>query len=612
MAVVDQRLDSPVSRRSRIGLRIWRDAPQVRWALLAGALFALGAIAQLLGTSPPLWWGLYLACYAAGGWMPASAGLRALREPTLDVDLLMIVAAIVAAAIGQVFDGALLIVIFATSGALESSMTRRTADSVRALLDLAPERATRVIGTGTEVVDTSVLAVGDVVLVRPGARIGADGRVLDGTGDVDQSSITGEPLPQVKRPGDEVFAGSLNGTGALRVRVDRPAGESVVARIAVLVERAARTKARTQLFIDKVESRYSIAVVATTLLLVALPLLWGAGFTETLLRAMTFMIVASPCALVLATMPPLLSAVANAGRHGVLVKSAVVMEKLGRTTIVAFDKTGTVTEGTPGVVAVTRIGMDAAGGPEPDTDAVLALAAAAEHDSEHPIGRAVLAAAHERGLQIPLATAFRSIPGEGVVATVRDRVVRVGSPALLARSPRAGIRDTAVAAIADFESDGHTALVVLIDEVPAAVIALADRARPGAREAVAALAALTGHMPVMLTGDNPRAAARLAAEIGITDVRAGLLPEDKLDQVTALQDDGHRVLLVGDGVNDAPAMAAAHAGIAMGRRGSDLTLDTADAVIVHDDLGTLPALVVISRRAGRVVLVEDAVPGGEL
>src|SRR5271168_4192543 len=316
--------------------------PEVRWATVATVLFVFGLAAQFGGAPGWMWWALYLACYVTGGWEPALAGLQALRAKSLDVDLLMIVAAIGAATIGQVLDGGLLIVIFATSGALEAFLTQRTADSVRSLLDLAPDSATVITESGHEtVVDAATLSVGDIVVVRPGERIGGDGQVISGASDVDQATITGEPLPVTKNPGDEVFAGTLNGTGALRVRVGRSASDTVVARIVALVEQASATKARTQLFVEKVEQRYSLAMVTATLLLFLIPLTAGAAFQPTLLRAMTFMIVASPCAVVLATMPPLLASIANAGRHGVLVKSAVVMEQLSSTTRVAFDKTGT-------------------------------------------------------------------------------------------------------------------------------------------------------------------------------------------------------------------------------------------------------------------------------
>lgn len=330
--------------------------PEARWAAAATVLFLVALPLQLTGAPAWAWGPLYALSYATGGWEPGWAGLRALKEKTLDVDLLMIVAALGAAAIGQVMDGALLIVIFATSGALEALATARTADSVRGLLDLAPATATR-LGTdgGEAAVSVEELAVGDTILVRPGERIGADGRVLDGASDVDQATITGEPLPVAKEKDDEVFAGTLNGTGALRVRVERDASDSVIARIVRMVEEASETKAPTQLFIEKVEQRYSLGMVAAALAVFLVPIAFGANLTDALLRAMTFMIVASPCAVVLATMPPLLSAIANAGRHGVLVKSAVVMERLGQVDAVALDKTGTLTEGTPRVADVRSL-----------------------------------------------------------------------------------------------------------------------------------------------------------------------------------------------------------------------------------------------------------------
>ncbi|MFE9655559.1 heavy metal translocating P-type ATPase [Micromonospora sp. NPDC006431] len=588
---------APMPAPRRLVARAWA-LSEVRWAAVATGLFAAGGMAQLLGAPAPVWWALYLACYAAGGWEPALAGLRALRERTLDVDLLMIVAALGAAGIGQVFDGALLIVIFATSGALEAFATARTADSVRALLDVAPEQATRLnADSGETVVNTVDLRVGDLVRVRPGERIGADAVVVEGASEVDQATITGEPLPVAKSAGDEVFAGTLNGTGTLVARVHREAGESVIARIVALVEQASATKAKTQLFIEKVEQRYSIAVVAATLALFAIPLAFGADLQSTLLRAMTFMIVASPCAVVLATMPPLLSAIALAGRHGVLVKSAVVMEQLADTDLVAFDKTGTLTEGHPRVVDIHPIG-------DAHTDEVLRLAAGAEHASEHPIGAAVLAAAQDRGLPIPAANDFTSVPGRGVRTVVDGRRVAVGAPALLDElTPTAD--DTALTqartVAADAQAAGRTAVVVLVDGTPAGVLALADRIRADAPATVTALTRLTGARPMLLTGDNPGAAGHLAAEAGITDVHAGLLPQDKVDRVRAVQADGRRVLLVGDGVNDAPALAAANLGVAMGRGGSDLALHSADAVLVRDDLPTLPAAIALSRRARRLV-----------
>ncbi|WP_413114707.1 heavy metal translocating P-type ATPase [Streptomyces sp. CY1] len=610
-------------RRTRV-----RDLPEVRWAALATAAFLPAFPLDLAGAPAWLWGPLYAVCYAAGGWEPGLTGLRALRERALDVDLLMVVAALGAAAIGQFLDGALLIVIFAVSGALEAFATRRTADSVRGLLDLAPDTAARIPpGGGEERVAVGALRVGDTVLVRPGERLPADGTVHEGASDVQQAGITGEPLPVDKGPGDEVFAGTLNGTGALRVTVGRDASASVIARIVAMVEEASEHKAPGQLFIERVEQRYAIGVVAATLALFAVPLAFGADLTETLLRAMTFMIVASPCAVVLATMPPLLSAIATCGRHGVLVKSAAAMERLGAVTRVALDKTGTLTEES----ALVR-GIRVLPGSGLSEHQALALAAAAEWPSEHPLARAVVAAARERGLRLEPAADFASAPGRGVRAVVTGRTVQVGSPMALlggaaahVESPgdpapltggddavRTGIEDAAVrtsarddcpvgTAVAEVEHSGATAVAVLVDGRPVAVLAIAAPLRAGAAEAVAALGRLTGTPPVLLTGDNKRAAARLGEEVGIADVRAGLLPQDKVATVRGWGDAGERVLMVGDGVNDAPALAAAHTGVAMGRAGSALTLETADAVVVRDELAAVPSLVTLSRRARRLV-----------
>jgi len=344
------------------------------------------------------------------------------------------------------------------------------------------------------------------------------------------------------------------------------------------------------LFVEKIEQRYSVTVVLTTLLVFAVPLALGGVLRPTLLRAMTYMIVASPCAVVLATMPPLLSAIANAGRHGVLVKSAIVMEQLGQTTQVAFDKTGTLTQGTPHVTGVQVLA-------DLRAEEVLRLAASAEHPSEHPLGRAVVAAATGRGLALANTGDFAATPGRGVTALVEGQRVQVGSPALLtAPTPSQTVVVTTV------EAKGDTAVVVLVNGRPVGVLTLADQLRPTAAATVTALRGLTGHTPVLLTGDNALAARSLAEQAGIRDVHAALLPEDKVQRVQALRDAGQHVLVVGDGINDAPALATANLGVAMGRHGSDLTLQTADAVLVRDDLTALPALLRLSRAARRAVV----------
>lgn len=554
--------------------------PEVRWAAGALLLFLTGWGFQLAGAPPWVWWGLYMACYVTGGWDPALAGLRALREKTLDVDVLMIVAAIAAASIGQVFDGALLIVIFATSGALETIVTQRTADSVSSLLNLAPERATLVDADGVDrPVDTSRLEVGDVILIRPGELIGADGTVVDGVSEVDQQAITGESVPLVRHAGDDVLSGTVNGTGVLRVEVRRPASESVIARIVAMVEQASATKAQRQLFIEKVEQRYSVGVVVATILVFTIPyLLLSHPLEGALLRAITFMIVASPCAVVLSTMPPLLASIANAGRHGVLVKSASVMEDIGRTTVVAFDKTGTLTEGAPEVVDVSPVGEF------PSADDVLALAAGVEQYSEHPLGRAIVLAAQDRLLRVETAEDFRALPGRGVTGRVGRRTVTVAR----GESDRATV---------------GTVVSVDIDGEVVGTITLVDRIRADAASAVQALTMMTGNPTHLLTGDNEHAARHVADATGVEVIHAGLMPEDKAAIVSDMESrQNERVAVVGDGVNDAPALGRASVGVAMGRHGSDLALETADVIVVSDELGTIPSLLAISRRAHRLVV----------
>ncbi|MBO3731869.1 heavy metal translocating P-type ATPase [Glycomyces niveus] len=557
----------------------------VRWAAAALACFAAGGIAQLAAAPMWAWLPAYLACYAAGGWGPAWEGLSALRKPRFEVDLLMVIAAVAAAAIGQWFDGALLIVIFATSGALESVLTERTADSVRSLLEHAPDQAVRLANGREEPVDAAALAPGDLVLIRPGERVPADGTVVSGESEVDESTLTGEALPGRKAVGAQVLAGTVNGTGALEVRVDRASADTVLARIARQVEEASEAKSRTQLTIERVEQPYSLAVVAATLALIGVPLLAGAAFEPSLLRAMTFMIVASPCAIVLATMPPLLAAVALAGRQGVLVKSALMMERLAEVDRAAFDKTGTLTTGCPEVERLIAFDGDAA--------RLRRLAAAAEARSEHPIGRVLAGLADHTD-----ATEFQAMPGRGVRAVVDDIEVLVGHPILLNDAEDDA---RARATVGEFETAGLTVAVVIADKRPVGVIGLSDAVRPDAAQAVEALRARLGTDPSLLTGDHPAAARRVAAAVDIRDAEATLLPGDKADRLA-----GTRTLYIGDGVNDAPALAASHVGAAMGGTASDLALQSADIVLVGRRLTALPAAIDLARKARRVARVNLA------
>jgi heavy metal translocating P-type ATPase len=579
--------------RNATAVRPFFRLPEVRSALLSSALLVLSVLAPLAHVSNRVSWVLNAGCYVTAGWGPARTGLRAARQKKIDVELLMVIAALSAAGTGQAFDGALLFVIFATSRAVAAIATRRTQDSVSSLLSLTPDHAIKIMPDdgGNEEVAAASLIVGDLVLVRPGDRIAADGVVESGVSDVDQASITGEPLPVPKGPGDEVFAGTVNAVGMLHIRVTRSGTESVVARIAALVEQASATKSRAQQRLDQLEQRYSLGVVMATGTILLLPFLLGTEFKPTVLRAMAFMIVASPCALTLATMPALLAAIANAGRHGVLVKGAAVMERLSQTTTVVFDKTGTLTVGAPRLVGVTTLP-----GSGFTDDGVLRLAAAAELASEHPVAAAIIAEAAAKGLQLPDAADFRAEPGRGVCATLAGRDVAVESA-----SASGDVADRLSGEVRKFEDAGYTVLVVAVDSVPSGLLALTDRIRDDSAATVDQLTGLVDDQPLMLTGDGLVAAARTAEQVHIRDVRASLLPAQKAEAIVGLQADGKRVVYVGDGINDAPALTTADVGVAMAH-GADLALETSDVVVVSDQLAVVPALIAMSRRAHRVIV----------
>lgn len=563
--------------------------PEMRTPVAAAILLVLGVVAdQTVGGTPAVL--AYLLCYVLAGWQPTLDGLTALRERRLDVDVLTVLAAIGAAAIGQSQDGALLLVIFISSGALEDIATRRTESSVRALVDLAPEQAQLIDADGDiSTVDVASLQPGDVVRVVPGGRLPADGTVNAGRSDVDESAVTGEPLPVHRSIGDPTYAGSLNGEGVLEVRVDTAAADSALGRIQALVEEAAEARAPTQLSIERIEQRYAVGVVVVAIaLLVGLPVVFGLTFEVTLLRAMTFMVVASPCAIILSTMPALLSAVALAGRNDVLVKGGTALEKLVAVDAVVLDKTGTLTVASPEVRDV--VALDGW-----TSDEVLRLAAAAEAGSEHVLADAVAAAAAARDLSLPTAYDVTALPGMGVRADVDDAVVEVGNTQLITAAAGATPEVTAKAA------QGDTPVWVAVDGRPIGLLWIHDRLRDGVGSAVEGLREFGVKRIVLLTGDRAETAYAVGAEVGIEEVHAGLLPEEKVAHLQALQADGYTVLAVGDGLNDAPMLANADCAAAMGLRGSDLTLANADVVLRTDRIGQLPAVMALSHRAIRRV-----------
>ena len=576
-----------------------------REALFAGLTLvglALGWGATHAGWTPGAWLG-YGAAYGFGGWYGARGGLEAMRARTVDIDLLMVLAALGALAIGQPFEGALLLFLFSLSNVLQHRALGRSRRAIEALLHLRPDTAL-VLRDGAEVaVPVEEVVPGERFVLRPGSRIPLDGTVVAGASSVDEASLTGESAPADKAPGDGVFAGTINGGGSLEVRVTRTAGESALARMVRLVEEAQREKAGAQRLIDRFEQPYALGVLALTAAAFAVAVAWGEAAAPAFYRAMTLMVAASPCALVISTPASVLSAIAAGARRGILFKGGLAVEETARVRVVCFDKTGTLTEGRTRLVEVAAhpaAGLDDGG--------LLALAAAVQQRSEHHLAAATRAEAEKRGLAVSAATAFQASAGKGVAATVAGRQVAIGNPRFFEEDGAlpAGWHE-ARAAVAAMEAQGHTAVVVVEAAGESRRVlgwmGFADTLRPGAPDVVQKLRRSGIAHVVMLTGDNPAVGAAIGAQAGVDEVFAGLLPEEKVAHVRRLAAQYGPVAMIGDGVNDAPALAAATVGIAMGGAGTDVALETADVVLMADDLGQLPYALQLSRATRRTLAV---------
>ena len=570
--------------------RLWSGHGEVVTTALCAFFVAAGWVAGQAGAPRPVSVGLFLAGYLLGGYRKAIEGTVTLvKDRALDVDLLMVVAAAGAAAIGYWQDGALLIFIFALSSTLEGIASARTKKDIAALMALTPDQASVLRGTREERISAANVVLGDRVRIRPGERIPTDGLVLEGASAVNQASITGESIPVDKTVGDEVFAGTINGQGGIVVEVTRCGGDTVLARIIALVRDAEARRPPAQLFIERFERGYAKVVVLGALAATFVPWLahWWT-FRECLYRSMIFLVVASPCALAAAMMPALLSALSNGARHGILFKGSVFVELLGRIDAVAFDKTGTLTRGHPVVTNVVPA-------PGYSTDDLLAKAAAIESLTDYPLGRAVIAEARRWGLALPPARNLQTIVSVGAHAEVAGRRWHVGKASLFSRVGAALLEEQRC-----FEATGKTVIFVGDDEARG-LIALRDSIRVEARPTVAHLEALGVKHVVSLSGDNRTTAEAAASECGISEVHAQLFPEDKVRIVRELVARYGRVAMVGDGINDAPALAAASVGVAMGRIGTDVALEAADVVLTTDDISKIPYAIELGRRALRII-----------
>jgi Zn2+/Cd2+-exporting ATPase len=546
---------------------------------------------------------LYIVAYAAGGVFGVQAGWAALRELRIDVDLLMILAALGAAVVGQPFEGAMLLFLFSLSNVLQEMALQRTRRAIESLMELRPDTA-QVERNGEWV----TLPIDDVQLkdrfvVKPGERLPLDGVIVAGQAHIDQAAITGESMPVHKEKGDAVFAGTINQNGHLEVRVTKLAQESTLARLIEMVEEAQGEKAETQRFIDKAEQYYAIGVIVFTAIVWAVPQLMGwEPFSDSLYRAMTIMVAASPCAIVISTPATVLSAIGNGARRGILFKGGIYVENAAAIKVIAFDKTGTLTVGKPEMTDLIR--LDEAISEEE----LLTLTAAVEARSEHPLAQAVVRAAEADGLTLPEATGFTSQVGLGVEAEVNGRIIRIGNGRYFREIATSNL-DNAQAKADQLEADGKTSVIVaeLVDDGKKAqvlgVVAFADVLRPDTHQVIQDLKQAGIERVVMLTGDNETVARHIAAESGVDDYYAELLPADKVDAIKQIEAQYGPTAMVGDGVNDAPALATATIGIAMGAAGTDVALETADIVLMADDLSNLPYLIGLSHATRRTLVV---------
>jgi Cd2+/Zn2+-exporting ATPase len=604
------------SDQGRAGPTVRTEAAFVGLTLVG---LAVGGVAGWLDAPALLGWAGYAVAYVFGGWHGLRGAVETLRDRAVDIDLLMIVAALGALSIGAPFEGAVLLFLFSLSNTLQHYAIGRSRRAIRSLVAMRPDTA-RVLRDGeTAAVPIEDVTVGDVVVVRPGDRIPLDGTVVSGESTVDEASLTGESMPVPKAPGDEVFAGTINESGSLEIRVTRRAHESAISRLIRMVEEAQSEKAPTQRLVDRLEQPYVLGVFALTAAAVVIPLALGAAFADAFYRAMTLMVAASPCAVVISTPAAVLSAIAAAGRQGVLFKGGEHVETAATIDAVAFDKTGTLTAGDTRLTDVVVRPEHRSGSGALDEDRLLALAAAVQARSEHHLAEATVAAADERGLDVPDATGFQSVAGKGVRATVGNDVLHIGNrryvETVLADGPIDG-RDAGLDTLADLEAAGKTSVLVARETGDGVTVlgwlAYTDTVRPGAAEMIERLRALGVDHTVMLTGDNERVARRVADEVGIDDVRAGLLPEEKVTSIEELVARHDHVAMVGDGVNDAPALATATLGVAMGGAGTDVALETADVVLMGDDIGKIPYVLGLGRRTRRTLTANFAVAFGAI
>ncbi|HJF34054.1 MAG TPA: cadmium-translocating P-type ATPase [Sporosarcina psychrophila] len=535
---------------------------------------------------------LFAIAIVIGGTGIFKTGLRNLVRFEFDMKTLMTIAIIGAAIIGEWREGAVVVFLFAVSEALEAYSMNKARQSIRQLMDIAPPSALVKRGEAFVELPTEDIVIGDILIVKPGQKIAMDGAVLTGSSTVNQAAITGESIPVAKKSGDNVFAGTLNEEGALEVTVTKLVGDTTIAKIIHLVEDAQAEKAPSQKFVDKFAKYYTPAIIGIAILVAIVPPLLGGDWHAWIYQGLAVLVVGCPCALVVSTPVAIVTAIGNAARQGVLIKGGIHLEETGRLDAIAFDKTGTLTKGYPEVT-------DFIVSEEVVQEQLLSAIAAVESMSQHPLAKAVVDYAHQHGAQKVDVSNFQSVTGKGAYAEIEGMTTYIGSLSWaqeLSSLPKEMLQQAA-----SLQRQGKSVMAIVTGTEFSGLLAVADPIRKESHDVLEQLKRIGIRHTVMLTGDHQVTAEAIAAELGVTDVRAGLMPEDKLTAIKQLSEQYGRVAMVGDGINDAPALAAASVGIAMGGAGTDAALETADIALMADDLGKLPYTMKLSRKTLRII-----------
>lgn len=581
------------------------------FALTSAALWLIGFVLELTTDVPEgVLTALFIVAGAFGGYFTAREAIESVRNGRFEIDFLMLVAAAGAAVLGKWEEGALLLALFSVGHALEGYAMGRARRAIEALAELAPATALVRGDSGEREVPVEQLRIADIVIVKPNERIPADGFVIAGTSSVNQAPLTGESIPVDKLPvtdaavaaadpervpaSSRLFSGTINGAGQLDLQVTRLSADTTLSKLATMVREAETQASPTQRFTDRFERIFVPAVIGLVIVVLVVGPAFGSSWSESFYRAMAVLVAASPCALAIATPSAVLAAVARAGQLGVLVKGGGPLENLGTLRAIAFDKTGTLTEGRPRLTDVAP----AAGVTEPD---LLSIAVAVESRSDHPLAAAIVRDGAERldGRQPPVADGVNAITGRGIRATVDGADVMIGNVALF--DDNGGIAPDVAATVEALQAAGRTIMIVKHGDRFLGTLGLMDTPRPAARAAVAQLQQVGIRRAIMLSGDHQLVAESIARDVGLTEAWGDLMPEDKVAAIERLRNEEGKVAMIGDGVNDAPALAHATVGIAMGAAGSDVALETADIALMGDDLSTLPVVIGLSHKASRII-----------